>query len=239
MTTRPRVLALIPAYNEAVNLPAVIGDLRRRRPDLEILVVDDGSTDGTVALLRRLQVRWLRWPERRGVGSAIRAGLRYADNLGFEAVVRLDADGQHDIQDIARLLLPLHMDAADVVLGSRFISMDAGDEGRPGPVQRTLGAVLSVLTQRVVTDPTSGFWAMSPRAVTLLAEHHPSGYPEPELHLFLSRNALRLVEVQVRSQARLSGRSSLTPVRLIAAGARVLLALLIVPLRAVVSQSHD
>lgn len=240
MTPRSaRVLALIPAYNEAVNLPAVIGDLRRGRPDLEILVVDDGSTDGTVALLRRLQVRWLRWPERRGVGSAIRAGLRYADNLGFEAVVRLDADGQHDIEDIARLLLPLQMDAADVVLGSRFIAMDAGGKGRPGLVQRTLGAVLSVFTQRVVTDPTSGFWAMNPRAVTLLAEHHPSGYPEPELHLFLSRNALRLVEVQVQSRARLSGRSSLTPMRLMAAGARVLLALLIVPLRAAVSQTRD
>jgi glycosyltransferase involved in cell wall biosynthesis len=240
MTATPsRVLTLVPAHNEAANLPIVIGDLRRHRPDLHILVVDDGSTDGTVALLKQLQVAWLHWPERRGVGSAIRAGLRYAETLGFDVVVRLDADGQHHALDIDRLLGPLQDESADVVVGSRFIGGRDGDRPRPGPVRRTLAAMLTLLTRRPVTDPTSGFLALGPRAVALLAEHHPNGYAEPELSLFLSRNALRVVEVEVRSLARLSGRSSLTPVRLLKAGARVLLAMLIVPLRATVDPARD
>jgi glycosyltransferase involved in cell wall biosynthesis len=231
------VLALIPAHNEAANLPHVVAELRKRHPDAEIVVVDDGSTDGTLALLRRMDVRWLHWPDRRGVGSAVRAGLRYASILGYEVVLRLDADGQHDVEDVGRVLAPIHMGVADAVIGSRFGTRGAAS--RRGAVRRSLAAMLSVLTNRVVTDPTSGFWAMGPRAVSLLAEHHPRGYPEPELHLLLSRHGLRLREVQVRSRERLSGRSSLTPARLVAAAARVLLAMVIVPLRAVSGPTRD
>jgi hypothetical protein len=82
-----------------------------------------------------------------------------------------------------------------------------------------------------VTDPTSGFYALGPRAMRMLAEHHPTGYPEPELRLFLRRNALSVVEVDVRARSRLRGRTSLTLVRVAAAVARVALAVVIVPLR--------
>jgi len=237
MTPARGVLTLIPAHNEAASLRAVIGDLRRQRRDPDILVVDDGSSDDTPALLRELGVRWLHWPERRGVGSALRAGLRYAARQGYDVVVRLDADGQHDVTDITRLLVPLSVGAADVVLGSRF---SASNRSRhPGPIQRSLGALLSLITRRTVTDPTSGFWALGPRAVALLAEHLPDGYPEPELHLFLSRNALRVVEVDVQWRARLHGRSSLTLMRVVKAGARVALAVIIVPFRTSVGVPRD
>lgn len=235
--TAPRVLTLIPAYNEAPSLRAVVTDLRTQRPDADILVVNDGSTDGTAAILRELEVTWLHWPERRGVGSALRAGLRYAARQGYDVVVRLDADGQHDAGDIARLLVPLTVGAADVVLGSRF---SASNRSRhPGPIQRSLGALLSMITRRAVTDPTSGFWALGPRSVALLAEHLPDGYPEPELHLFLSRNAMRVVEVDVQWRDRLHGRSSLTMTRLVKAAARVALAMIIVPFRASVGVTRD
>jgi glycosyltransferase involved in cell wall biosynthesis len=230
MICHPRVLTLIPAHNEAASLPALVGELRLRRSDLDILVVDDGSSDCTTELLRDLGVRWLRWPERRGIGSALRAGLRYAARQGYDVVVRLDADGQHGVEDMARLLAPLVAGRADVVLGSRFAASNR--TRHPGPIQRSLGALLSIITRRTVTDPTSGFWALGPRAVALLAEHHPGGYPEPELHLFLSRNALRVLEVEVQWRARLHGRSSLTPIRLLGAGARIALAMIIVPFRA-------
>ena len=239
MTVMHRVLALIPAHNEAANLPRVVGELRRRYPEAQIVVVDDGSTDGTLALLKRLNVRWLRWPERRGVGCAVRAGLRYASILGFDVVLRLDADGQHDVEDVDRLLAPIHAGIADAVIGARFTDQPARGGRAAGTVHRWLAAMLSAQTHRVITDPTSGFWAMGPRAVSLLADDHPRGYPEPELHLFLSRNALRVREVQVRWRPRLSGRSSLTPTRLVAAAARVLLAMVIVPLRAVSGAPRD
>jgi glycosyltransferase involved in cell wall biosynthesis len=237
MNGHHRVLTLIPAHNEAASLPAVVGELRQGRGDIDVLVVDDGSSDHTAELLCELGVKWLHWPERRGVGRALRAGLRYAARQGYDLVVRLDADGQHHVEDVERLLAPLRAGRADVVLGSRFVA--ANGTRRPGPIQRSLGALLSIITRRTVTDPTSGFWALGPRAVALLAEHHPAGYPEPELHLFLSRNALSVMEVDVQSRARMHGRSSLTPTRLLGAGARVALALLIVPFRATDGSPND
>ena len=226
-----RALCLIPAHNEASNLPAVVADVRRCHPDLDILVIDDGSTDATPSVLRALDVRWLRLPLRMGIGSAMRAGLRYAVRLGYDSAVRMDGDGQHWAGDLARLLAPLAAGGADVVLGSRYTQPDAARRGAVRLAQRILAACLSALTGRTVTDPTSGFCAFGPRAVRLLADHHPTGYGEPELRLFLSRNGLSVVEVPVLGRSRLGGRTSLTPVRLTAAGARVVLAMLIVPLR--------
>ena len=226
-----RVLVLVPAHNEVATLSRVVSDVRSRCADLDVLVIDDGSTDGTPTLLRELDVRWLRLPERMGVGSAIRAGLRYASRAGYDGVVRLDGDGQHRADDIDCMVAPLRQQRADVVLGSRYTTA-AAEQGRGARVfKRTLAACLSRLTGRSVTDPTSGFCALGPRAVRLLADHHPTGYPEPELHLFISRYQLRVVEVPIRSRERLGGRTSLTPWRMVHAAARVALAMIIVPLR--------
>lgn len=228
-----RMLALIPAHNEAVNLAAVIEDLRTHQPDLDVLVVDDGSTDGTVALLETLRVRWLRLPERLGIGSAMRAGLCYASRLGYDTVVRVDGDGQHRASDIAGVMAPLRSQQADVVIGSRYVGQAPlrGARGSSRFAVRLLAAWLSWLTGRPVTDPTSGFTAFGPRAVRLLAEYHPTGYPEPELHLIVTRHRLAIVEVPIRIRPRVAGRTSLTPGRLLTAGARVVLALILEPIR--------
>lgn len=224
-----RAIALIPAYNEASCLPAVIAALRAQQPRLAVVVIDDGSTDGTADLLADLGVAWLRFPQRMGVGTAIRAGVRYARRLGYEAAIRVDGDGQHGADDVARLLAPIVKGEADVVLGSRFAS--AAARPRPRLLQRGLGVCLSGLTGTRVSDPTSGFYALGPAAMRVLAEHHPTGYPEPELRLLLSRTSLRVREVAVQAWPRRAGRTSLTPLRLTIAALRVLLAMIIVPLR--------
>jgi glycosyltransferase involved in cell wall biosynthesis len=233
-----RVLVLIPAYNEAASLPSLIGELRVEVPALDILVVDDGSEDDTTAVVSRLGVRWLHLGTRLGTGAAVRTGLRYAVANGYEAVVRLDGDGQHPAGLIAPLLVPLSSGAADVVVGSRYLT-------RPRPasvpfirrlMHYVLGRILSLLTGRRVTDPTSGLWAFGPRAIALLEEHHPSGYPEPELMLFVTRNGMRVAEVPVEMRDRLAGRTSLTLRRTGAAFARLILLLAVVPLRSAVSK---
>ena len=235
-----RVIGIIPAHNERAVLPSVLGEIHSHHPALDLLVVDDGSTDGTSWMLDELGATYLRLPERMGVGSAMRAGLGYATRLGYDAAVRLDGDGQHHPEDLDVLLAPIVSRRADVVLGSRYAA-DAR-EARPvvGLIQWLLAACMSAATGSTVTDPTSGYCAIGPRAIRLLADHHPTGYPEPELRLFLSCNGLTAVEVPVAARARLAGRSSLTPVRLLGAAARVLLALVTVPFRrAVVVSRRD
>ena len=233
------VLALVPAFNESANLPRVVADLSRIMPLKNILVVDDGSTDSTPELLPRLGVRWLTLSQRLGVGGAVRAGIRYAERAGYDYVVRIDGDGQHRACDIARMLAPVVRGRADVALGSRFL------RGRRlrGPrrvSQAALAACLSAVTRKRVTDPTSGFWLFGPRALRLLSGHHPAGYAEPELLLFLSRNRLRVAEIPIRMRPRIAGRTSLTAARAVFALARTALALVIVPFRQLVEgQMHD
>jgi glycosyltransferase involved in cell wall biosynthesis len=229
---RADFIALIPAYNEAASLPVVVDELRRSVPSSVIVVVDDASSDETPAILDRLGVRRLRLRQRLGVGGAVRAGLRYAWRLGHDIVVRVDGDGQHAASDIPQLLEPIRAGRADVTRGTRYRT--GGNEDPPRLRRASLGILarcLSFVTKQQVTDPTSGFWAFGPRAVRFLAAHHPSGYPEPELHLLLSRNGLRVEEVPIRMRDRLGGRTSLTRLRTGHLLARTLLALVVVPLR--------
>jgi hypothetical protein len=229
------LLVIVPAYNEAANLARVVADIHRTIPQADVLVVNDGSIDETVDLLPQLGVPWLTLSQRVGVGGAVRAGIRYAMQHGYRHAVRVDGDGQHRASDIARLLAPVTSGRADVTIGSRFLGRSAAG-GLRRISQSALATCLSILTGRRVTDPTSGFWLFGPRALRLLRHHHPGGYAEPELVLLLDRNRLRVVEVPIRMRRRLSGRTSLTPVRATLALARTAFALLIVPFRRVIAE---
>ena len=240
-----RVLGLVHAHNEAARLPQLVTELRACCLDLDVLVLDDGSTDETLRVLHDLDVPFLRFPERMGVGSAMRAGLRYAARSGYDGVVRLDADGQRDTDEISRLLSPLRRGLADVSVGSRYSRRDAETpEARRGAlaiglVKRLLAALLSIITGRPITDPTPSFCAFGPRAVHFLAEHHPTGYPEPELLLLLSSHRFSVVEVAVSPRSSRSNRKSLTLTRLATAAFVVFVAIVVAPLRAVAGVDRD
>jgi glycosyltransferase involved in cell wall biosynthesis len=245
------LLAVVPAYNEAANLTRVVADLSRVISKQNILIVNDGSTDGTENLVRGLGVRWLTLSQRLGVGGAVRAGIQFAKRTGYEYVVRVDGDGQHRACDIARLLGPVAAERADAVLGSRFLHRTTDKHGRIRIDRRDatcfrrlsqalLAGCLSTVTRKRVTDPTSGFWLFGPRALRLLSGHHPAGYAEPELLLFLSRNGLRVSEVAIRMRPRIAGRTSLTTTRTALALARTILAFVVVPFRQLVEgEAHD
>jgi glycosyltransferase involved in cell wall biosynthesis len=228
-----RVLAVVPAYNEAPALPGVVEGLRRTGC-CDVCVVDDGSTDGTAEVGRRLGVRVLRSPLNLGIGGAVQTGYLWAQSHGYDVAVQVDGDGQHDAAALPALLAPVLSGAADLAIGSRFL--EAGGYRstalRRGGI-RYLSWFLRLRTGVRVTDPTSGFRAAGPRALALFARSYPSDYPEPESIAIAVRTGLRVLEVPVRMAARAHGTSTIDAARTAYYLAKVSLALVLLPRRGV------
>jgi hypothetical protein len=221
-------VAVVPAHNEEASIERVIRELHEFDDGLDIVVVDDGSTDGTAQLAARAGAHVVRLPFNLGIGGAVQTGFRYALEHRFDLAVRLDGDGQHDPQELSALITPLLAGEADIVVGSRF----AGESGYRAPLARRLGIVLfarivSLLVRQRVTDTTSGFQALNRKAIALFAADYPHDYPEVEATVMVYKHRLRLMEVPVRMREREAGRSSITALRSVYYMAKVLLALFI------------
>jgi hypothetical protein len=211
---RLRRIAVVPARNEEKSVAGVVEQIRAFDPDMEVVVVDDGSADRTAAVATAAGARVVRLPFNLGIGGAVQTGFRFALENGFDLAVRLDGDGQHDPRELPALLEPLLADEADIVVGSRF----AGEgEYRP-PFARRLGirlfaGVVSRVVGQRVTDTTSGFQALNRRAIALFAADYPHDYPEVEATVMVFKHRLRLKEVPVAMRERQAGDSSITPLR--------------------------
>lgn len=224
-----RALIVIPAFNEQEALPGVLEELRVTVPDLDLLVVDDGSSDDTSKLAHAADVFVLRLPFNLGVGAALRTGLRHALRHGYEAVVQLDADGQHDPQEIATLLRELPT-GADLVVGSRFAAQDGNySVGRVrGGAMRVLRFVVLVLTRRRFTDTSSGFRAFGPKAIEFFARQYPADYlgDTVEALLLAVYKGLNVIEVPVQMRHRSAGRPSNRNLKLVYHYFRLLIVML-------------
>jgi hypothetical protein len=208
-------LVFIPAWNEEANLPAVLEELRAELPDVDVLVVDDGSTDRTADVARAHGAQVLSFGVNRGLRAGIAAGYRHALDHGYELCGRVDADGQHPAEELHLLLERVGSGACDVAVGSRF----ASDERLPpyrytssGPrrfgtalLRRSVGFVL----RRPFLDATSGMYAANAKALPFLADPYTSGAPEVEALLRLHEAGLRVDEVPVHMRERSSGESKL------------------------------
>ena len=205
----------IPAWNEEENLPAVLDELRGELPDADVLVVDDGSTDGTAAVAREHGAEVLSFGENRGLRAAIAAGYGYAVEHDYELVGRLDADGQHPAAELRRLLERVEADELDAAVGSRFVAGDgyAPYRYRPSP-ERAFGTALLRRLMRLrvrggIADATSGLYAVNTRAAKLLARPYTSGAPEVEGLIRLGEANLRVAEVPVDMRERGGGESKI------------------------------
>jgi hypothetical protein len=224
-----RRVAVVPARNEEDAVGRVVAELRAFDPTLDVVVIDDGSEDATAARAAAAGAAVVRLPYNLGIGGAVQTGFKYALERGYDTVVRLDGDGQHDPAQIPSLLAPLDRDEADVVVGSRF----AGGAGEyRAPFARRAGIrwfahLVSLLTRQRLTDTTSGFQAVNARAIRLFAADYPHDYPEVEAAVMVVRHRLRIVEVPARMRGRETGRSSITLLRSLYYAVKVTLALLI------------
>jgi glycosyltransferase involved in cell wall biosynthesis len=208
-------LVFIPAWNEERNLPAVLDELHTGLPECNVLVVDDGSTDGTAAVARGHGADVLSFGENRGLREGIAAGYSYAHEHGYAFVGRVDADGQHPVDELARLLALVRSGEADVAVGSRFATGDGYEACRYEPsASRRLGT--SVLRRGMHAalghpfhDATSGMYAANRHAMPTLGVRYTSRAPEVESLLRLREQGLRVVEVPVHMRERASGESKL------------------------------
>ena len=223
-----RVVAVVPAFDEEAAIGAVVAGIREFDPEIDVVVVDDGSSDGTAHAAAAAGATVVRLPFNLGIGAAVQTGFRYALEQDYDVAVRLDGDGQHDPSELPKLLEPLERGEADVVTGSRF-----RDEGtyRP-PLGRRLGItwfakLVSLLSRQQVTDTTSGFQALNRSAISLFARDYPSDYPEVEATVLLLKHRLRLTEVQVEMRERETGSSSITFLRCLFSAVPVTLALFV------------
>jgi hypothetical protein len=211
----PETLVFLPAWNEEANLPAVLDELRAGLPGCDVLVVDDGSTDGTAAVARAHGAKVLSFGANRGLQEGIAAGYAYAESHGYAYVGRVDADGQHPVAELARLLEKVQSGEADVAVGSRFATGDgyAAYRYEPSPSRRlgtsVLRRAMRTALGRPFHDATSGMYAVNRRAMPILAAPYSSGAPEVESLLRLRDAGLHVVEVPVDMRERASGESKL------------------------------
>jgi glycosyltransferase involved in cell wall biosynthesis len=209
-----RTLVFIPAWNEEASLPDVVAEARHDLPDVDLLVIDDGSTDGTAEVARAGGARVVSFPENRGLRHGIAEGYRQAADGGYDYCGRLDADGQHPAAELARMLTLVRADACDVAVGSRFLPESGrdGERYRPTP-ERVVGTSLLRLLMRLrlgqaISDGTSGLYAVNHRALELLADPYVCEAPEVEALVRITDAKLRLLEVPVHMRQREHGSSS-------------------------------
>lgn len=233
MNQPPSILVIIPAYNEAGKIAGVIERVRAAAPDVEILVVDDGSRDRTALLASQSGALVVSHPYNMGYGVTIQTGYKYAWRHGYEFVVQIDGDGQHDPTFIPKLLAPVLAGDTDLALGSRFLAVESY---RPSFMRR-LGILffrklITVLIGREITDPTSGYQAFNRRVVGFFStEVFPCDYPDADVLLTLNLAGFRLRELPVRMFANTEGKSMHSGMKPLYYVFKMLLSLLVTLLR--------
>jgi glycosyltransferase involved in cell wall biosynthesis len=226
--SRLRSIAIVPAHNEEESLGVLLAEMKIAEPDLGVVVINDGSTDGTARVASAAGVPVVNLPFNVGIGGTVQTGYQYALEHGFDVAIQVDGDGQHDPTEIGRVLEPIFDDRADLVVGTRFVS---GGGYRGTRVRRVgihiFARVVSLMVGQRVSDTTSGFRAVNRKALRLFASEYPHDYPEVESIVLLSRHGLRMLEVPVRMRVRETGSSSITALRAGYYMIKVLLALFI------------
>jgi len=209
-----KLLILIPALNEEGAVGGVVRAVKDVMPGVPILVVDDCSQDATVTTARGAGAEVLTLPHHLGLGGCVQAGYKLAFELGYDYVIRVDGDGQHDAQDIPGVFDTLRKSGCEMVIGSRYLNGNGGATSlvRAAGIQ-FFRMVLRPILGKTVRDPTSGFVGVSRKALGVFSRSFPLEYPEIEALVVLQRRRFQFLEVPCHMQPRRTGRSSITPMK--------------------------
>lgn len=207
----PRLLVIVPALNEEASVGAVVRAVKAVLPATPVLVIDDHSTDSTSAVATEAGAMVVRLPVHMGLGGCVQTGYKLGYELGYDYVIRVDGDGQHEPADIPRILDALTSTGAEVVIGSRFLEPG----GRHTSIPRFLGIaffrlLLKPILGKTIHDPTSGFVGVNRRALQVFSNIFPLEYPEIEALVVLQRKRFQFHEVACRMHPRRAGKSTIT-----------------------------
>jgi len=226
----PKILLIIPAFNERDNIGNLLISLREQQ--IEVLVVNDGSTDDTAQVCKELGAKIITLPCNLGIGGAVQTGYKYAFAHGYDIAIQFDGDGQHRAEFIPDLIAPILANQADLVIGSRYIEK----QGFQSTAMRRVGiryfsVLIRWIAKQTITDPTSGFRAANRRIIEIFAAQYPTDYPEPESIVHVLRLGAKVTEIPVQMSGRVGGLSSIRSLGSIYYMVKVSLAILIDALR--------
>jgi len=203
-------ILIIPSYNELENLIELCKEINEKLNTWDVLIVDDGSTDGTSDWLIKEGISHLRLPFNTGIGGAMHAGYAWAEKMGYVYTLQMDGDGQHPPKEADKLLAEMQKDKdTDLVIGSRFLK--EGDYEQE--FARIIGIkifrlIIRVLTGKNIFDPTSGFRLANKRTTKRFADDYPSDYPEVDSLFQLLFLNYKVKEIPVKMKKRKYGKTS-------------------------------
>lgn len=220
-----KVLVVIPAYNEALNIERVVGDVIQNYPMFDYVIINDGSSDETAEICRNHGWKIIDLPINLGLAGAFQTGLKYAHRHGYRYAIQFDGDGQHRPEYILPMMKKMD-EGYDIVIGSRFVT-----EKKPNSMRmfgsRLLSAAIWLTTGVKVSDPTSGMRMFSQKMIKEFSDGLNYG-PEPDTISYLIRQGANIAEIQVVMDERILGESYLNPVNAVRYMGKMLFSILLV-----------
>ena len=220
-----KILAIIPAYNEEECLANTVSELTSVCPDIDYLVVNDGSQDRTPEICDELHLNHIDMPVNCGLTSGVKAGMKYAYRHGYDAAVQFDADGQHMPQYINKMADAMQEQHADIVIASRNLA-GGGAVGARGTGAKLITALIKQATKQIITDPTSGMRMYNRKMIETFAREFDIA-PEPDTISLLIRKGAKVIEIPAKMCERQGGTSYLRYFSAISYMARTCLSLLL------------
>lgn len=203
-------LVIIPAYNECGSIQKAVDDIREHAPGFDYVVINDCSTDKTLAICRENELNHVNLSVNLGIGGAVQTGYIYGCRNGYDVAVQFDGDGQHDAAYLEAMARELERTGSDMVIGSRFIEREGFQSSGLRRVGiRYFSVLIRLLTGKTVTDPTSGMRMVNREVMRIYADSYPKDYPEPESVVAILCAGKKVTEVPVVMREREEGTSSI------------------------------